>query len=200
VKAATKLHLRCFDAPCDGWYNTDVSPHILVARIPFLPRILRRLSLLGDKRFRQHAEGLFAEVHFLDATKQFPFSSNTLEAVYSSHMLVNFTQGQALRCLKEIHRVLRTGGIVRLAMPDLDRWVESYDPVRPETFLHLIYQPETKGKKNRIRWMYNAHSMRKALEAAGFHDVTEYPMFEGKCPDVKGIDHRSDSFFIEATK
>jgi hypothetical protein len=40
------LHLGCLDRPVDGWVNTDITPHIFVARIPLAARILRRLGAM----------------------------------------------------------------------------------------------------------------------------------------------------------
>jgi SAM-dependent methyltransferase len=195
-----KLHIGCFDVPLAGWYNTDITMHIFVARIPFLAHVLCFLGLIDEKRFQQHREGVFRSVHFLNALKRFPFPDGTVGAVYSSCMLASFTRKKALECLKEINRVLRPGGILRLATPDLDHWIAAYNPDDPDSFLLRIFEPEINGEKNRIHWMYTSTSLRNILREAGFTNITSRERYQGKCPDVERIDYRSDVLFMESEK
>ena len=37
------LHLGCFDRPIPGWVNTDITPHLFIARVPLLPRAMHAL-------------------------------------------------------------------------------------------------------------------------------------------------------------
>lgn len=195
-----KLQLGCFDTPFDGWYNTDVTPHIFVSRIPLLPSLLHVAGIMNDLRYQQHRSGIFRRVHYLNARKAFPFAAGRVDAVYSSHMLYNFSQADAVRCVREIHRVLVPGGILRLAMIDLDDLVRRYDPHRPDDFLEPIYQPTVRGRKNRMQWSYNEWSLSAMLKNAGFRYVARRKFREGECPDVDRIDHRPDSLFMEGTK
>jgi len=195
-----KLQIGCFDVPLDGWYNTDVTMHLVVARIPFLAELMHAVGALDDVRYRQHRAGVFRKVHYLDATKRFPFPDNSVDAVYSSQMIVNLTRDQARRCMREIHRVLKPGCIFRIAVSDLDTWIKAYDPANPDALLSLLYLPSTKREKNHIHWMYNTRSLKSLLVEAGFRDVAKYEMFAGKCPDVERIDYRADAIFMEGTK
>lgn len=195
-----KLHIGCFDVPLPGWYNTDITMHIFVARIPFLAHALHMLGVIDDARFQRQREGVFRSVHFLNATKRFPFHDNSIEAVYSSCMLASFTRLNALKCLKEINRVLCPGGILRLATPDLASWIATYDPEDPDTFLRRIFEPEIRGEKNRIHWMYTSQSLRNILHEAGFKNIAARERHQGKCPDVQSIDYRSDVLFMEGEK
>jgi SAM-dependent methyltransferase len=195
-----KLHIGCFDTPIDGWYNTDVTPHIFLSRIPLLPALFHTLGIIDDLRYQQHRSGIFRSVHYMNALKRFPFAKNSVGAVYSSHMLYNFTQADALRCLREMYRVLLPGGILRLALIDLDELVRRYDPHHPEEFLEPIYQPAVRGKKNRMQWSYNEISLSALMKDAGFRNIARRKFKEGNCPDVERIDHRPDSLFMEGTK
>jgi SAM-dependent methyltransferase len=195
-----RLHIGCFDVPLAGWYNTDVTIHIVVARIPFLAPLLHALGLIDARRYQQHRDGVFHKVHYLNALKKFPFSDYSVEAVYSSCMLTNFTRQQALVCLKEINRILRPDSILRIAVPDLDRWLRTYDPNDPDGFLRLIFEPEIKAEENRIHWMYNPFSLKKILQEAGFKNVVICEMCQGKCPDAQKIDYRSDVVYMEGEK
>ncbi|MCR4922701.1 MAG: methyltransferase domain-containing protein [Lachnospiraceae bacterium] len=58
--------------------------------------------------------------------KKLPFSDNEVDAIYSSHMIEHFTSDQAHSWLKECHRVLKPGGVIRLVAPDLENACRNY--------------------------------------------------------------------------
>ena len=62
----------------------------------------------------------------LDASRGLPFSDNTFDICYSSHVLEHLKQAEAAHFLSEIRRIMKPGGIVRLAVPDLEGIVRSY--------------------------------------------------------------------------
>ena len=76
-----RLHFGCFDRPRDGWLNTDITPHVLISRIPCLPRLLHALGRMDDRRLAQHQSGVFRKVERLDVTRRFPFRDGEFEAI-----------------------------------------------------------------------------------------------------------------------
>ncbi len=61
-----------------------------------------------------------------DIRKPFPYRDGTFEVVYASHVLEHLTPADAAALLREAHRVLGPGGIVRIAVPDLERLAREY--------------------------------------------------------------------------
>jgi predicted SAM-dependent methyltransferase len=59
-------------------------------------------------------------------TKGIPMADNTCEVVYHSHVLEHFRKQDAVYFLKECFRVLQKGGVVRIAVPDLEMIVKCY--------------------------------------------------------------------------
>ncbi len=55
-----------------------------------------------------------------------PFNDNTFEVVYHSHVLEHFPKDKAIVFIKECYRVLKTDGIIRVAIPDLERIAKNY--------------------------------------------------------------------------
>lgn len=49
-----------------------------------------------------------------------PFPDQSFDVVYHSHVLEHFPKAEALRFVRECFRVLRPGGIIRVAVPDLE--------------------------------------------------------------------------------
>jgi len=62
----------------------------------------------------------------LDVTEPWPFEAESFDVVYSSHVLEHLHPDQASHFLSEARRVLRPGGTIRLAVPDLERIAQAY--------------------------------------------------------------------------
>lgn len=195
-----RLHLGCFDQVLPGWVNTDITPHIWISRIPGLPHLLFRLGVLPRARYEQHRQGVFRAVRRLDVTSPFPYPNDAFEYVYSSHLLEHLPREKARFCISEIHRVLMTGGVARLAVPDLDRVVAGYDPSDADSFLDALFEADQKRDKNRHHWHYNATSLIRLLEGAGFARAHRCAFRDGKCPDLEQLETRPDSLIVEAVK
>src|SRR5206468_3129084 len=69
-------------------------------------------------------EELFYLEH--DATKQFPFESRSFDWVYSEHFIEHLEHDTAISWLKDVRRMLRPGGLMRLTTPDLALYVKGY--------------------------------------------------------------------------
>jgi hypothetical protein len=71
-----------------------------------------------------HSDG--QQVQRVNLLAGFPFPDNTFDVVYSSHVLEHFTSEQAAFLVRESHRVLKAGGIIRAVVPDLEASVREY--------------------------------------------------------------------------
>src|SRR5438105_15728001 len=65
-------------------------------------------------------------VRFANAVRRIPCAAGTAAAVYSSHMIEHLDRAEARAFLAEVKRVLRPGGVIRVAAPDLGRLVSDY--------------------------------------------------------------------------
>ncbi|MBU6399991.1 MAG: methyltransferase domain-containing protein [Verrucomicrobia bacterium] len=61
-----------------------------------------------------------------DLRRGLPFGDGSCAAVYHSHLIEHLRRGEALRLLQDCFRVLKPGGILRVATPDLERICELY--------------------------------------------------------------------------
>src|ERR1700704_5440916 len=104
--SSTRLHIGAFDVVHDGWLNTDVTPHMAIARVPGLAPALRRAGRLSDERWTAYEDGTFRALHYLDLTQPLPYPDGAFEAVFGSHVLEHLTPGEASTLLRELHRVL----------------------------------------------------------------------------------------------
>ena len=173
----------------------------MVARVPGLPRVLRAAGLISDERWASYASGDFRRIGYLDLTRRFPFRDASIDAVLATHVLEHLTVAEARACVREVHRVLAPGGVLRVAVPDLDAVVGGYDPANPDAFLDgLLQGRERSMSRHRHWWNYNETSMRALLESAGFATVVRREYGEGLCPDVERVDTRPGSLFMEAVR
>lgn len=58
--------------------------------------------------------------------KGIPFPANEFDFVYHSHVLEHFSKAEAPLFLKECYRVLKPGGFIRVAVPDLEQITKHY--------------------------------------------------------------------------
>lgn len=58
--------------------------------------------------------------------KGIPFGDNTFKVIYHSHVLEHFSKNEAIKLMEECYRVLSPGGIIRIAIPDLEQIVANY--------------------------------------------------------------------------
>jgi SAM-dependent methyltransferase len=195
-----QLHLGCFDAPAEGWVNTDITPHIWISRIPLAARVLHLAGKMSSERLAQHRNGVFHKISYLNVAKRFPYRSESFRAIFSCHMLEHLYPPVAAHCMRECHRVLRHDGVFRIVIPDLDRIVSRYDHQEPESFLQSIFEYGRGLEKNSHHWHYNFSSLKTAMLGVGFSRVERREFQVGDCPDVARLDRRPESLFVEAYK
>lgn len=68
------------------------------------------------------AEGIVAH----NLLKGIPFENESFDLVYHSHLLEHFSKGDGEKLIGECFRVLKPGGIIRIAVPDLEGIAKNY--------------------------------------------------------------------------
>jgi predicted SAM-dependent methyltransferase len=162
--------------------------------------VLHKLGRISSRAYERHRSGAFRRVHYLDVRKPFPLAPASVDAVFLSHVLEHLDRGAGHRCVGEINRVLREGGIVRIAVPDLDVHIAEYDAADPARLLLSIYGSEDADDPHRHKWWYNQTSLLGLLRETGFREAYRCAYREGRCPDVELLDNRPRSLFVEAVK
>lgn len=196
------IQLGCFNQPAEGWYNTDITPHIFFSKVPVLPFILKKLNLINQTRYIEYKNGIFKNVHYLNLSKKFNIKNSVVKAYFSSHVLEHLYLSESKRLLSEIYRTLKPGGFVRLVLPDLNYGIKLYSDESPEEFLNFIFENQ-RGKlsKNKHKWMYTSKYMETLLINAGFKNVCEMEYKESNYQPFIFLDNRHEnSFYIEAQK
>jgi SAM-dependent methyltransferase len=205
-RGITAINLGCGTDVAPGWTNIDSSPNARAAKYPALRWLLWKMRLLSTEHYRISWP---RDILIHDLRKPLPFASESVDYAYSSHTLEHLAREEGARLIREVWRVLKPGGIVRIVVPDLTLAVRRYladlqQPMtcaRAATTLLTALRLAPRGGRDIHRWMYDAPSLSALLEASGFSCVTVRGFREGAVPDCALLDNRpDDSLHIEATK
>jgi predicted SAM-dependent methyltransferase len=169
---------------------------------------------------------LAPDILYMDAAKPFPLPDSAFRFVFTEHMIEHIEYDQAQAMLRECHRVLATGGVIRVVTPNLNVVAAIGAECRSEIqqayvdyFLqHFIPdgQPPTRAAIANAffrswghRFIYDEPTLRLLLEAAGFTDIVRRRLGESDHSELSGIEHESryppgmldfESLALEATK
>jgi len=181
---STKVNIGCGRTPTEGWLNFDNSPAIKLAKSPLSYKLARALGLLNKTQIENIEWNKKNNIHFADATKSIPLEASSVDCIYTSHMVEHLSQEGAENFLREVKRVLKVGGVVRIAVPDLripvDDYLESNDA---DAFMSgiLVQAPEINTLKQKInlfvsgyrhhQWLYDGDSLAKLLLKMEFKSV-----------------------------
>jgi ubiquinone/menaquinone biosynthesis C-methylase UbiE len=207
-----RLNLGCGpDAPGD-WLNLDGSWNAWFSNHPYLRKALEIVGVIKPNQGAQWK--VRPLVH--DLTKPLPFQTNTISAIYGSHVLEHLYQADAQGLLVECRRVLKPGGAIRLVVPDLHSMVVDYlgmkngksasstESASAADYLNerLGFRSPAPPKGNLVfkfyslwkdfhhhKWMYDSDSLIRYLEVAGFQEVSRKEFLQS---DIPGIEEAED--------
>lgn len=142
---------------------------------------------------------------YLDAREKFPFEDGVFDYVYSEHMIEHIPWQDGLFMLRECRRILKPGGTLRLATPDLqvlaDLYREDGGPEREryirwitDTFLSGVkaYKPAFVINNAFRRWghqfLYDGDVLTLAMQEAGFVNVRRCVPGQSSHENLTGIE------------
>jgi predicted SAM-dependent methyltransferase len=109
---------------------------------------LKKLHLGCDKHllpgwFNTDLNPKCPSVAALDATKSFPFPSDSCEEIFTEHMIEHISYPNTINMLKECYRVLQPGGKIRISTPNLAFLVALYEPKSELQWRYIKWSSET---------------------------------------------------------
>jgi len=135
---------------------------------------------------------------------------HSVDYVVSIHALQDLPWADIPSALRELRRVMKRGGVLRLALPDMDLAIAAYQrgdaayffipdkdaqAIGAKLVAQLIWYGSTRTPMN---WDY----AREVLEAAGFQQVCRcaFRATQSRYPDIVSLDNRErETLFVEAT-
>jgi len=189
-----------------GWTNIDWG------WLPFLGSLGINKLLVKFGLLNKGYEASWPKIKFNDLRKRLPFDDKSVNYIYCSNVLEHLTYWQTIKVVEESHRILKSNGILRVVMPDLDVLIKNYKD--PDVFNNEYWGYEKKKYKTfkeKIlerfirphQWMYNKKSFKNILVDACFDEIKYHKIGEGNCPDLNKLDlkiHEKLCFYVEAQK
>lgn len=140
-----------------------------------------------------------------------PLPADDLDYAVSIHSLPELPYPDLVPALAELRRVLKPGGVLRLALPDLDRAIDAYR--RGDDAYFMIDPDEVRSAGGRFvtqmlwygysRSLFTLDFVEELLEKAGFERICPCAFAEtaSEFPEIVELDNREEeSFFVEASK
>ena len=146
-----------------------------------------------------------------DIRQGLPLDADSIDYAVSIHALPEIHFNDQLTVLKELRRVLKPRGVLRLALPDFLKGVRAYERQDRDYFLVPDEDAQSIGAKliTQIIWYGYARTLfvpefiEELLIKAGFSQVThcQFQKTASSFPEIVTLDNREkESLFVEAIK
>lgn len=148
---------------------------------------------------------VFKSPCFLDVTRPFPIENAQFDYVFTEHLIEHLTFKEGQNLLRESFRVLKPGGKIRVACPDLMKVIGLYtaprSAAREQYIKHCVdcslgdigTYNECFVINNAVRnwghkFLYDEQTMKLAMERAGFEDVVRCEVCVSSDPSLKNLE------------
>lgn len=199
-----KVNLGSGLTVASGWIHVDGSLNALVSRWP--KAWLKVLYRFSDNRqwfSQEQYVRILTEHRFVHHRLQYgvPFGDETVDVIYSSHALEHIYLEEAQSLLQDAYRALKKGGLIRLAVPDLEYALHLYQSGAKERALDFFFIRNSSGHSNSHHYMYDFELLKNLMEKAGFVEIQRCGFREGNMRDANILDNRpEETLFVEAKK
>jgi len=166
------------DAP-SGWRNFDAGPIFWMQKyLPFSKSMLVR---------RGHPDYPVQNIEYADVTQGLPLESQSVQAVYCSHVLEHLSLSGFRRATRNVFEYLKPGGLFRLVVPDLEYLINQYKAdTSAEAASNFIRDanlgefedgrsieslPRMLFGRSRHLWMWDYRGIEAELSSVGFVDI-----------------------------
>lgn len=192
LKGVDKINIGCGDRFVEGWLNIGLFPE---AHIPYGSVVRKDNGAL---------------VLNFDMNRRLPISKNTVRYVYASHFIehLSFENGRVF--LEGCYKMMKKGGIIRLAFPDMELWIRKYSENDREFFdkyrsIFLRDKPvSTKGEvfMSQVhgfghKWNYDFEAMKNTLEKVGFSSIMRKVPFDSLIPEIRSLEPAEEGRVLE---
>lgn len=132
-----------------------------------------------------------------------PLADESVDAIFHEHMLEHLPLAAGLDFTRQCRRLLRTGGVLRVVVPDAGRIMELYAQRAPELVesapTHMLGAQPTLNGFGHVS-MYDADTLHLLMQTAGFSRVETVGFGEGQISPVPDSpSRRTESVYVEAT-
>lgn len=211
-----RVNIGCGMTPTTGFENFDNSFSLKLSKYALISTLLYKLKIISPRQMEYVRFCQANNIKFADAKTHIPLPDGSVSLIYSSHMLEHLDKLEAGLFLMEAKRVMKSGGVIRLVLPDLSKAIARYNQNQDaDMFVKSTSMciPNPRGFIERLRmvlignrhhlWMYDSKSLFKLLESHGFKKIELLPCGETTLSEYAPLDlneRAEESLYIEAVK
>jgi len=200
-----KLNLGSGPNSANGWINYDWGLMPLMGKLK-ITSFLVKLGIL-DKSY----DWKWPNLELVDIRRELPDDDNSVDYIYCSHVLEHFELWEQEFILREVYRILKVGGVIRIVVPDLEKLIRKYRLGKATAF-NTAFFGWYKDQGNRIKyrqfirehkWIHDKISLRELLKKVGFKNIDDCNCQIGSVPNLNILDlkeYKNHSLYIEAIK
>lgn len=118
------------------------------------------------------------------------FEENSVDLIYACHVLEHFGRHEYLEVLKKWHSKLKSGGVIRISVPDIEKVFMMYNNgVLLSKLMGFLYGGQT-YKENYHYIGFDYITLKKVLVEVGFKDIKKW--------DWRTVEHSNIDDFSQA--
>ncbi len=160
---------------------------------------------------------------YLDLARPLPFADGTFAFAFGEHVIEHLSERVGGALIRELRRVLRPGGVLRLTTPDLRKIIALYEDRNPvidrDSYARFLAQQTGKphARPGQLfndytrmwghQWIYDEEDLAARLREAGFAEVHRLETGESAHAALRGLEHhggsdwvnRAEAMCVEAT-
>ena len=121
-KAMNKINLGCGPVGHDDWINVDWGILAFIHKFPLIEELFIKIPFFPQGYRVKWPKNL----KLCDCKNGLSFKSDFADYIYTSHFLEHLKRFEAEKLLKESFRVLKTGGVLRIVVPDMELLIKKY--------------------------------------------------------------------------
>ena len=173
-----KLHIGCGTVYKEGWINIDNNSDDNIKKLDFM----------------------------WDLRKPLPFPENSVDFVYNEHFLEHLTADEGGGLIKNLMKILKPNGVLRIAMPDLEMSVKNYmnknSLTENKDFLkkYCLDFIKTNAEALNIdfrwwghQWLYDWEELERRLKEAGCIKIKKCKLNESEYPELRNLETRGEA-------
>jgi predicted SAM-dependent methyltransferase len=146
-----------------------------------------------------------------DLRKPLPFPDNSVDFIFNEHFIEHLTVEEGQRVIKDLMRVLKPGGVLRMATPDLEIVAKQYlksslkgDPLIERWHLGIQTKAESINMSFRFwghKWLYDYEELSRRVMEAGYKKIKRAKLRNSSYEELNNLEIREESLLIvEITK
>jgi predicted SAM-dependent methyltransferase len=148
----------------------------------------------------------------IDLRRPLPFKDNSVDYIFHEHFMEHLTIEQSRTALKDYMRVLKKGGVMRIAMPDLETIVKEYYDKhwkrRPFIKRFGLEFVETRAEMLNMHfrwwghmWLYDWEELQRRFKEVELKSYHRCELRKSKHKALRNLEIRDESYLIaEITK